>query len=233
MNYQDLLKKQRSERDKIRLANLQTLIARYGSTRAFAIAISRSPAQIGNMSHGIRPFGDTIKDHIEKTLELEPGYLDKNPELNRPQMLVKEPSDYLSVEKKFKKVPLLSSVQAGSPTDHGDITYDEYIDVPGTLPDGCYALKVVGDSMSPLMDEGDVVVVDPSRWPKPGDCIVARSELENLNDATVKRYFPVGFDETGREVFEARPFNSEYPVMHSVDQKLSVVGTVCKLIKDM
>ena len=122
-------------------------------------------------------------------------------------------------------------------TDHNvwyiAITYDEYIDVPGTLPDGCYALKVVGDSMSPLMDEGDIVVVDPNRWPKPGDCIVARSELENLSEATVKRYFPVGFDETGREVFEARPFNDVYPVMHSSLQKLSIVGTVCKLIKDM
>ena len=77
MDYQDLVKKEREERDGTRIANLQKLIARYGSSRAFSIAISRSPAQIGNMMRGIRPFGDTIKDHIEKTLNLPEGYLDQ------------------------------------------------------------------------------------------------------------------------------------------------------------
>lgn len=231
MNYKDHLSQERKERDAIRQKNLQKLVARYGSIRALAIAISRSPNQIGETLNGRRPFGDTIAQHIESSLDLKPGYLDDQnaatPEINaNVRQLNKD-------EKKVTRIPLLSSVQAGSPTDHGDITYDEYIEVPGALPSGCYALKVVGDSMSPLMDEGDVVVVDPNRWPKPGDCIVARSELENLSEATVKRYYPIGFDETGREVFEARPFNDMYPVMHSSHQKLSVIGTVCKLIKDM
>ena len=87
--------------------------------------------------------------------------------------------------------------------------------------------------MSPLIDDGDVVVVDPARWPKPGDCIVARSELENLSEVTVKRYYPIGFDNEGRETYEARPFNEVYPIMNSVDQRLVIIGTVCKLIKDM
>ena len=87
--------------------------------------------------------------------------------------------------------------------------------------------------MSPLIDDGDIVIVDPNRWPKPGDYIVARSELENLSEATVKRYHPVGFDDTGREVFEARPLNPLFPIMHSVQQRLCIVGTVCKLLKDL
>jgi SOS-response transcriptional repressor LexA len=227
MDYQDLVKKEREERDRTRIANLQKLIARYGSSRAFSIAISRSPAQIGNMMRGIRPFGDTIKDHIEKTLNLPEGYLDQpvKPEGNvRP---------LTETESKTTRIPLLSSVQAGCPTDHGDLCYDEWIEVYGQFEEGCYALKITGDSMSPLMDDGDIVVVDPRRWPKPGDCIVARSALENLGEATVKRYYPVGFDESGREVFEARPFNEVYPTMHSVQQKLEVIGTVCKLLKDL
>ena len=225
MDYQDLLKKEREERDRIRKANLQELIARYGSTRAFSIAISRSPAQIGNMLRGIRPFGDTIKDHIEKTLDLPDGYLDR-PVKGNVRPLTKK-------ESKTVKIPLLSTVQAGLPTDNGDISYDEYIEVFGDLPDGCYGLKVKGDSMTPLIDDGDIVVVDPNRWPKPGDYIVARSELENLAEATVKRYYPVGFDESGIEIFEARPLNQMYATMHSVEQKLVIVGTVCKLMKDL
>ena len=227
MDYQDLLKKEREERDRIRKANLQELIARYGSTRAFSIAISRSPAQIGNMLRGIRPFGDTIKDHIEKTLDLPEGYLD------RPVKKQANARPLTKAESKTVKIPLLSTVQAGLPTDNGDLSYDEYIEVFGDLPDGCYGLKVKGDSMTPLIDDGDIVVVDPNRWPKPGDYIVARSELENLAEATVKRYYPVGFDESGIEIFEARPLNQMYATMHSVEQKLVIVGTVCKLMKDL
>ena len=225
MNYQDLLKEEREKRDQIRIRNLQELVARYGSVKALAIAVSRSPAQIGNMLRGVKPFGDSIKEHIETTLNLEPGHLDKR----SPVMDSRSVSPTL----KMTRVPLLSFVQAGMPTDHGDICFDEFIEVPGELAHGCYALRVSGDSMSPLIDEGDVVVVDPNRWPKPGDCIVARSEIESLSEATVKRYYPVGFDAAGREIFEARPLNEMYPVMHSVDQKLEVIGTVCKLIKDM
>ena len=230
MSVEQLTKQYREDRDNTRRENLKLLVARYGSARALAIAVSKAPQQIGQLLRGESPFGDRITADIEKKLNLAEGSLDKKPD-DAPA--VATPEFQQKPQSNFTRVPLVSSVQAGLPRDCGDLCFDEFVEVPGELPNGCYALKVSGDSMSPLMDEGDVVVVDPGRWPKPGDCIVARSELENLSSATVKRYYPIGFDETGREVFEARPFNPEYPVMHSVDQKLSVVGTVCKLIKDM
>lgn len=227
MQYKEVLKEERESRDKIRRDNLQKLVAKFGSQKALAIAISRSPSQIGNILRGIAPVGDTLKEHVENTLNLEQGFLDRvDNAFHNAQPLSKD-------ENSATRIPLLSVVQAGIPTDHGDLCYDEFIEVPGNLPKGSYALKVTGDSMSPLIDDGDLVVVDPGRWPKPGDCIVARSGLENLSEATVKRYYPVGFDASGREIFEARPFNEMYPVMHSVDQKLEIIGTVCKLIKDM
>ena len=229
MSVEQLTKQYREDRDNTRRENLKQLVARFGSARALAIAVSKTPQQIGQLLRGESPIGDRIAADIEKKLNLLSGSLDNKSNTDAPS----EPKPQIKKFSAFSRIPLLSSVQAGLPTDHGDLCYDEFVEVPGELPNGCYALKVSGDSMSPLMDEGDVVVVDPGRWPKPGDCIVARSELENLSAATVKRYYPIGFDETGREVFEARPFNTEYPVMHSVDQKLSVVGTVCKLIKDM
>lgn len=229
MNYKDMIKVHKDEQTRTRRKNLQALVARYGGQKALAIALSRTPSQISQLVRDNSPkgIGDDLTRAIEKDLGLEPGYLDK------PFSNFANTESLVKAEFKTTRVPLLSVVQAGSPTDHGDLCYDEYIEVPGSLPKGCYALKVSGDSMSPLIDDGDMVVVDPDRWPKPGDCIVARSELENLSEATVKRYYPVGFDASGREIFEARPFNEMYPVMHSVDQKLEIVGTVCKLIKDM
>lgn len=231
MTVEQLTKQYREDRDNTRRENLKLLVARYGSARALAIAVSKAPQQIGQLLRGESPIGDRITADIEKKLNLAEGTLDKRPDEEAPVAVAPKPQQAPKLN--FARVPLVSSVQAGLPRDCGDLCFDEFVEVPGELPDGCYALKVSGDSMSPLMDEGDIVVVDPNRWPKPGDCVVARSELENLSSATVKRYYPIGFDETGREVFEARPFNPEYPVMHSVDQKLSVVGTVCKLIKDM
>ena len=232
MDYRERINRAKEAMMMVRRANLEALVKNYGSIKALAIAVSRPATQIGDMVRGPKPIGEKITRHIEKELGLGEFALDRN---NNKDSTAEE-SNVLPLtfeENKTTRVPLISAVQAGCPTDHGDPCYDEYVDVYGNLADGCYALRVSGDSMSPLMDNGDIVVVDPHRWPKPGDCIVARSELESLSEATVKRYYPVGFDEDGREVFEARPLNEMYPTMHSVKQKLQIIGTICKLLKDL
>ena len=231
MNYKDLIKAQGDEITRTRRKNLQLLVAKYGSQKALAIALSRTQSQICQLvsENSKKTIGDDLIRDIENTLNLEAGSLDKKAE---PKEIVATVAPDVKTPS-FTRVPLLSCVQAGLPTDHGDLCHDEFVEIPGELPNGCYALRVNGDSMSPLIDEGDVVVIDPNRWPRPGDCIIARSELENLSEATIKRYYPIGFDAEGREIFEARAFNPEYPTMHSDHQKLEVIGTVCKLIKDM
>ncbi len=135
------------------------------------------------------------------------------------------------IERKRKQIPLISFVQAGELTDIGDLIPDEYIEAFGDHPDGCFALKVSGDSMTPVFDDGDVVVVDPSRSPKIGSYVVARSELSGMDEATLKQYFEVDFDEEGRTIFELRPLNPIYPSVHSARHKLHVVGVVAELIK--
>lgn len=227
MNYKEKLNKAKEAMAAARRENLTELVRRYGSIAALAIAVSRPATQVGDMVRGQKPIGDKITRHIETALNLGEGALDRRfGAFSNTEQLSED-------ESRINRIPILSTVQAGMPTDHGDLHYDEFIEVYGSLPAGCYGLRVKGDSMSPLIDDGDIVIVDTARWPKPGDYIVARSELENLSEATVKRYHPVGFDETGREVFEARPLNPLYPAMHSVSQKLVIVGTVCKLLKDL
>lgn len=231
MDYKERILKAKEAMKENRRANLEALVKRYGSIKALAVAVSRPPTQIGDMVRGQKPIGEKITRHIEQELGLDEFALDKVISNAIPEVIDARP--LTEEEKKTTRIPLISAVQAGNPTDHGDPCYDEFIEVYGQLSSDCYALRVAGDSMSPLMDNGDIVIVDPNRWPKPGDCIVARSELENLAEATVKRYYPIGFDESGREIFEARPFNEMYPTMHSVNQKLQIVGTVCKLLKDL
>ena len=139
-----------------------------------------------------------------------------------------EPEEF---ERKRKEVPLISFVQAGALTDVGDLIPDEYIEAFGDHPDGCFALKVSGDSMTPIFDDGDVVVIDPTRPPKIGSYVVARSELSSMYEATLKQYFEVDFDEEGRTIFELRPLNPMYPSVHSARHKLHVIGVVSELIK--
>lgn len=223
--YEELQEK----KDEIQLNRKEVLtevVKRYGSVRATALAVSCTTAQLYALLNGRRNIGDKLARSLEERLNMPTGTFDK-PITKKVRVETEE------VAITVKKIPVVSVVQAGRPTDNGDYFVDEYIEIVGEVPTDCFALRVTGDSMSPLIDEGDIVIVDPGRWPRPGDCIIARSELENLNEATIKRYYPTGFDETGRELFEARPFNDTYPVMKSVEQKLVIVGTVCKLIKEM
>lgn len=139
--------------------------------------------------------------------------------------------DEEELAKKRKQIPLISYVHAGALTDVGDLIPDEYIEAFGDHPDGCFALKVDGDSMTPVFDEGDYVVVDPTRSPKVGCYVVARSWLDSMNEATLKQYFVTDFDEEGRTVFELRPLNNNYPTMHSARHKLQIIGVVAEAIK--
>jgi repressor LexA len=82
------------------------------------------------------------------------------------------------------------------------------LEVPRALIEtdpGCYALRVVGDSMAPLFLAGDLVVVSPAATLVPG-CIVA-AFIEPDGDV-IKRYRP-----SRNGAVELEPENPEYPVL--------------------
>ena len=66
-------------------------------------------------------------------------------------------------------------VAAGSGRELLDEPCDTWVALPEDLPPGRYlALRVVGDSMVPLLHSGDVVLVDLDRPAHPGEVAVAR-----------------------------------------------------------
>lgn len=221
MKYKDLLKEEREMRDKTRRENLQKLVLRYGSQKALAIAITKSPSQIGNILRGVCPFGDAIKDEIEQKLDLEPGTLDRPYVDNNVQS---------EIHINYHKVPLYSFVQAGTPTGIGDLDFDDYVYCTSNVK-GAYALRVSGDSMQPMFNEGDIVIVDPNRSPRPMDFVIAVSDLDSTSEATLKQYYEREYDEEGRTIFELRPLNKAYAIMNSAAQKLRVIGVVIELNK--
>ncbi len=91
-----------------------------------------------------------------------------------------------SLEKGFIKVPLLGSIQAGSP-HLAEEHIEEWINLPTTLTRGrrdVFLLKVRGDSMlNAGIFEGDLVIVRPTKEAKNNDIVVALLH----DEATVKR----------------------------------------------
>jgi SOS-response transcriptional repressor LexA len=106
-------------------------------------------------------------------------------------------------------VPYFADVAAGiGETQEQRRTPRQNLQVPAYLLDndpGCYALRVVGDSMAPVLLEGDIVVVSPASAPQDG-CIVA-AYVEPDGDV-VKQYRVMGDGSV-----ELRPLNPAYPTL--------------------
>lgn len=126
-------------------------------------------------------------------------------------------------------IPLLGTVKAG----YNYLAQENIIDyisfkVDGTDKENYYALNVVGDSMTPLFDDGDTVIVHKQDDFENGDnCVV----LINGEEATIKKVYK---DNTGIELKAVNPY---YPprVFSKEDIKdlpVKIIGVVEKSIRN-
>lgn len=84
------------------------------------------------------------------------------------------------------QIPILGKIAAGAPLDVMDRAND-FLELDTYFPDGCYALKVKGESMiDALISDGDLVLIEPREAARNGEIVVA---LVNDEAATLKRYF--------------------------------------------
>lgn len=108
------------------------------------------------------------------------------------------------------RVPLINKVAAGYPSGFTDLDYpariaDDYTHCDSIDDPDAFAATVVGDSMAPQYQEGDIVVFSPAAEVTDGcDCFV---RLEPDHECTFKRVF---IDpETGR--IRLQPLNAAFP----------------------
>lgn len=124
------------------------------------------------------------------------------------------------------RVPLLDYVQAGLMTEAtGPGLADdasEFLLTTLAVSSGAFALRIKGNSMEPEFHEGDVVIIDPTEVPLPGDFVVAKN---GDHEATFKKYRPRGVSD-GKEVFELVPLNEDYAPMRSDQQHIEIIGTM-------
>lgn len=95
-----------------------------------------------------------------------------------------------SLQKGLVRVPLLGSIQAGSPHLAEEFV-EEWVNLPQSFIKGrkdVFLLKVRGDSMiNAGIHEGDLVIVRPTREAKNNDIVVALLH----DEATVKRFVQI------------------------------------------
>jgi repressor LexA len=107
-------------------------------------------------------------------------------------------------------IPVINKVAAGYPAEFTDLDYpasiaDEYITCPDVADSDAFAARVVGDSMQPQYQEGDIVIFSP-KLPTPAgaDCFV---RLERDSQTTFKRIY---FEDDGQSI-RLQPLNNSYP----------------------
>ena len=90
------------------------------------------------------------------------------------------------------QVPLINKVAAGYPRNFTDLDYpamsaDEYVPCPDIHDPQAFAARVVGDSMTPQYQQGDIVIFSPAAEVTDGcDCFV---RIEPDHETTFKRVF--------------------------------------------
>lgn len=122
------------------------------------------------------------------------------------------------------KVPLISWVQAGTASEVIDLLQPgegfDWIETTCPIKRHTYALRVVGDSMTPDFPEGVVIVVEPEMEPNPGDYVIARN---GDDEATFKQLVKDGAD------YYLKPINDRYPIKPLGNYH--VIGVVRELVR--
>ena len=112
----------------------------------------------------------------------------------------------------FHEVPVLGKVAAGVP-----ISAQE--DIIGTITTDkeCFALKIKGDSMSPRIMDGDIVLVRRQDYAEDGDLVIALIDDEATCKVLKKNHDSVTLV----------PFNPVFtPLVYSKDENLHILGRV-------
>lgn len=161
----------------------------------------------------------TVHEHVKALVTK--NYLRKEPHISRS--LVPNPPQTDEAPASSLSFPILGSIAAGMPIEA--VADDQRLDLVDWFPDhrAHYILRVKGFSMiDDHIQDGDYVVVDPSRQPRDGDPVVA---LIEGNEATLKRFYR----EPNR--IRLQPSNSELDPIFSRDVEVQgvVVGVLRRL----
>ena len=174
----------------------------------------------------------SVVDYNLRILQRE-GYLGRKPDVARGIELAGAGGLGVSDEPAVIRIPVMAYIAAGEPLpilEDGGWAAGEPMDTIELPPEmqrnkgPLYALRVRGTSMiDALVDDGDVVVVEPTRAAANGEMVVARLKLEN--ETTLKRLYHEG------EQVRLQPANSTMEPIMSAADNVEIQGKVVGIIR--
>jgi phage repressor protein C with HTH and peptisase S24 domain len=211
-------------------AALREILSDTGKTqRAIADAMGVTQSSVSKILRGEFPFDADRLKRVSRAL----GYSRERLERELRAIIARRPLSLRVASASMQEttaplgVPLLAPVAAGASNHTAEI------DAPrSTLPittravgdEHAFALEVVGDSMSPLFDEGDIVVCSPrAHWSDGDPCFI---EMRDRSD-TIKAVYRLG---DGR--VELRPLNARRhrPRVESDDQDTGRIARIVRVV---
>ena len=192
------------------------------------------PPTVRDIQYACDISSTSVVDYNLKILQKE-GYIRRSPEISRGIEVLgaKRQKDAFSV-------PVMGYIAAGEPipvpTSEGwapDSAVDQVDVVNGMLggvrvrgTSNLYALRVRGTSMiDALVDDGDVVVIQPAESVNDGDMVVAW--LKNEKEATLKRIYNDG------TVVRLQPANSQMEPIFVSANNIEVQGKVVAVLRNL
>ena len=174
----------------------------------------------------------SVVDYNLRLLERD-GHLRRRPDIARGIELQDDLSQASRRSATLTRVPVIGYIAAGEPLPVlGGESWApeealEIIEVPpGMLKNNreLYALKVKGTSMiDALVDDEDIVVLEPLSDAQNGEMVVARLKLEN--ETTLKRIYMEG------ERVRLQPANSQMEPIYSPAENVEVQGKVVGVLR--
>jgi SOS-response transcriptional repressor LexA len=88
-----------------------------------------------------------------------------------------------------------------------------------------FAMRVKCTSMSPMLEPGDTVIIEPEAKPHPGEIVLAK--LANPEAIVLLKYRPCQYDPRNYEAFELIPLNENWPkISVNKENPAKLLGTL-------
>lgn len=207
--------------NEIRRENARKLRKGVGGNAYFANIIEREPTQTSRFlgANATKNIGDDMARHIERCFDLPLGWLDTE----HQSQDIAPAGNVTDTELSYKKVPVISWVQAGAWTEIGysevDMSTAETYPCPVPCGPMTYILRVIGESMIDEYKQGDMIFVDPEVVPVHGDDVIAL--MLDTGETTFKRLV-----EDGTTKF-LKALNKNWPEPYvKINGNCSIIGTV-------
>jgi len=144
------------------------------------------------------------------------------------------PSNIELLPRGLQKIRLIDTILATAPPGAAheflDEQMEEYLYVNSEYAEETFATRVADDSMIPDFYPDNVIIVDPTISPKPGQFVVA---IIGEKIATLKKYASRGFGEDGSEIFELLSSNPVHASFRSDHVPIRIIGVAREKIEKL